>query len=221
MPARNSPLTAPPPPTRSAIVDAADALFYHRGYAHTSFADIAGAVGISRGNFYYHFRTKDEILDAVIAGRIERTRTMLAEWGGGAESPLGRIRAFVHIVLRNQADIERYGCPVGTLTAEMAKLGHPARAEAATLFVLFRDWLREQFQAMGAGSDADALALHVLVWSQGVATLANALGDAGLLTAEVARMERWLDEQATRLSPPRALPRPRSRTRSTPHRGRA
>jgi TetR/AcrR family transcriptional repressor of nem operon len=221
MPARNSPLTATPPPTRSAIVDAADALFYQRGYAHTSFADIAGAVGISRGNFYYHFRTKDEILDAVIAARVERTRTMLVQWGDGAESPLERIRAFVHIVLRNQADIERYGCPVGTLTAEMAKLGHPARAEAATLFALFRDWLRGQFEAMGAGSDADALALHVLIWSQGVATLANALGDAGFLTTEVARMGRWLDEQAKRLTPPRALPRPRSRTRSTPRRGHA
>lgn len=221
MASRSSPLPAPAPPTRSAIVDAADALFYHRGYAHSSFADIAEAVGISRGNFYYHFRTKDEILDAVIAARIERTRTMLAEWSEGAESPLGRIRAFVHIVLRNRVDIERYGCPVGTLTAEMAKLGHPARAEAATLFALFRDWLRGQFEAMGAGSDADALALHVLVWSQGVATLANALGDVGLLTAEVGRMGHWLDEQAKRLAPPRSPPRPRGRTRASPRRGHA
>ncbi|MEK9971095.1 MAG: helix-turn-helix domain-containing protein, partial [Ferrovibrio sp.] len=48
--------------TRDDIVEAADGLIYRRGYDHTSFADIADAVRISRGNFYYHFRTKDEIL---------------------------------------------------------------------------------------------------------------------------------------------------------------
>ena len=53
--------------TREQITAAADELFYRRGYEYTSFADIAAAVNLSRGNFYYHFKTKDEILDAVIA----------------------------------------------------------------------------------------------------------------------------------------------------------
>ncbi|TNF20020.1 MAG: TetR/AcrR family transcriptional regulator, partial [Pseudomonadales bacterium] len=56
--------------TRERIVSEADRLFYERGYEHTSFADIADAVGISRGNFYYHFKSKDEILDAVIGDRM-------------------------------------------------------------------------------------------------------------------------------------------------------
>ena len=47
-------------PTRDQIVQAADRLFYRQGYEHTSFSDIADAVQISRGNFYYHFKTKDE-----------------------------------------------------------------------------------------------------------------------------------------------------------------
>ena len=55
--------------TRDQIVEAADQLFYQNGYERTSFSDIAEAVHISRVNFYYHFRTKDEILDAVIGLR--------------------------------------------------------------------------------------------------------------------------------------------------------
>ena len=51
--------------TRDHIVEIADQLFYQQGYEHTSFADIAEAVNISRGNFYYHFKAKDEILNAV------------------------------------------------------------------------------------------------------------------------------------------------------------
>jgi AcrR family transcriptional regulator len=38
-------------PTREYIIEAADQLFYQRGYEHTSFSDIADAVQISRGNF--------------------------------------------------------------------------------------------------------------------------------------------------------------------------
>ena len=58
--------------TREHIVRAADELFYKQGFEHTSFADVAHAVGISRGNFYYHFKTKDEILAAVIGAEPDR-----------------------------------------------------------------------------------------------------------------------------------------------------
>ncbi|WP_198347572.1 TetR/AcrR family transcriptional regulator [Nocardia terrae] len=55
-------------------------MFYHRGFEQTSFASIAEVVQLSRGNFYHHFKAKDDLLDAVIATRLEETRTMLAQW---------------------------------------------------------------------------------------------------------------------------------------------
>lgn len=67
--------------TRQHIVEAADDLFYRQGFAHTSFADIAKAVNISRSNFYHHFKTKDDMLDAVIQNRLNKTEQMLADWG--------------------------------------------------------------------------------------------------------------------------------------------
>lgn len=181
--------------TREQIVDAANRLFYEHGYEHTSFASIAETVGISRGNFYYHFKTKDEILDAVIDARLSSTRQMLAGWRDGAATPLDRVFRFVEIVVTNQHDIEQYGCPVGTLTNELAKLDHPARPHAVGVFEVFRSWLREQFEELGAGVDADDLALHVLTFSQGAATLSNALGDRAYVQREVDRLERWLRDR--------------------------
>ncbi len=96
-----------PRATRKQIVEAADRLFYQRGYAHTSFTDIAAAVNISRGNFYYHFKTKDEILDAVIDLRLENTRKMLEEWEEAAETPEECVRRYIHILIANQDKIER------------------------------------------------------------------------------------------------------------------
>jgi len=179
-------------PTRDSIVQAADALFYERGFEHTSFADIADAVKISRGNFYYHFKTKDEILTAVIAARLGRTRTMLMQWETDGESPQERIRLFITLLMRNQAKIMRHGCPVGTLCTELAKLGHPGHGEANAILDLFRVWLRGQFQEMGRGEDADALALHLLARSQGVAVLAQSLRDKDFVRQEVGLMSAWV-----------------------------
>lgn len=179
--------------TREQIVEAADHLFYRQGFEHTSFSDIAEVVNISRGNFYYHFKTKDEILDAVIDRRLADRREILARWEAMAETPAERIRCFIDILIANKADIKRYGCPVGTLSSELAKLNHAAQGEAKDLFTLFRRWLRRQFEQLGRKADADALAMHVLARSQGVAILANAYGEEKFIKREVQEMHDWLD----------------------------
>ncbi|WP_202844194.1 TetR/AcrR family transcriptional regulator [Luteimonas saliphila] len=183
--------------TRAAIVAVADRLFYEQGFAHTSFSDIAAAVGISRGNFYYHFRSKDEILDAVIGLRARATRDMIASWDAIAADPAARILCYIRIVVANRGAIVRHGCPVGTLTGELAKLDHPARPGASAIFSEFRQWLAVQFARLGRERDADALAMHVLAFSQGVAVMDNALRDEAFVEREVERMTRWLADVAS------------------------
>ncbi|PAU76515.1 TetR/AcrR family transcriptional regulator [Halomonas salipaludis] len=178
--------------TRDCIIAEADQLFYEQGFEHTTFSQIAEAVGISRGNFYYHFKTKDEILDSVINRRLARTRSMLEEWEVQGDSPGDRIRSFINILIMNRAKIKRYGCPVGTLCSELAKLEHPAKSNANELFTLFRAWLRRQFELLGRHGDADQLAMHLLAASQGVATLASAFQDEEFISSEVGRLNEWL-----------------------------
>lgn len=48
------------------ILDVAEELFTTKGYDNTSTADILERVGIARGTLYYHFKSKEEILDALI-----------------------------------------------------------------------------------------------------------------------------------------------------------
>ncbi len=181
--------------TRQQIVEAADRLFYEGGFEATAFADIAATIGISRGNFYYHFKTKDEILDAVIAQRVERTRMLLAAWQRAGNTPLDHLRSFAGMLITNRAKIMLYGCPVGTLSAELAKLDHAALDRAAGIFSLFREWLADRFAALGRASDADTLAMHLLMRSQGIATLAAAFRDEAFIRREFAAINMWIDEQ--------------------------
>lgn len=51
---------------RNEILDVAEKLFCEKGFDHTSTNDILNEIGIARGTLYYHFKSKEDILDAMI-----------------------------------------------------------------------------------------------------------------------------------------------------------
>lgn len=51
---------------KNEILDVAEELFTQKGFDDTSTNDIINAIGIARGTLYHHFKSKEEILDAVI-----------------------------------------------------------------------------------------------------------------------------------------------------------
>lgn len=186
--------------TRDLIINTADELFYQRGFEFTSFAHIAEAVGISRGNFYHHFKSKDEILSAVIVRRMDNTRKLLERWEQQAPTPEARIRQFIQILIMNQAKIQRYGCPVGSLCSELAKLEHGLHPNALELLVLFREWLIVQFVALGLTKKANEFAMHLLAASQGIAVMASSFRDTDFVRREVKALEAWLSQVVSEVS---------------------
>lgn len=178
--------------TRQQIVTAADDLFYRQGFECTSFADITSTVKISRGNLYHHFKVKDDILDAVIEARLSRIQDMLGQWITDGATPTKRIESYIRSLLVNWSFIRDYGCPVGTLCSELAKLDHAAKEDAVKLFVLFREWLKKQFLALNTKDDPDELAMQMLAWGQGVAAMGNAFKDLQYVEREVQKTCDWL-----------------------------
>lgn len=63
---------------RNEILDVAERLFGTKGFDHTSTNDILNEIGIARGTLYYHFKSKEDILDAMIE-RITRQLTAKAK----------------------------------------------------------------------------------------------------------------------------------------------
>lgn len=56
----------PSPGTRGRILDAAARIFRARGYSDTTMNDIADALGIKSASIYYHFKSKDDIVEEVL-----------------------------------------------------------------------------------------------------------------------------------------------------------
>lgn len=68
---------------KNEILDAASSLFIDKGYDGTSTNDILDAVGIARGTLYHHFKSKEDIMDALIT---RQTETLIAAAQNVAEN---------------------------------------------------------------------------------------------------------------------------------------
>ena len=62
---------------REQFVQAAQQLFYTKGYENTSVNDIISAVGVSKGAFYHHFDSKEAVLVAVVSALATRTKAII------------------------------------------------------------------------------------------------------------------------------------------------
>ncbi len=51
---------------KNEILDTAEALFFTKGYEKTTINDILNEIGIAKGTFYYYFKSKDEVMDAIV-----------------------------------------------------------------------------------------------------------------------------------------------------------
>jgi len=174
------------------VVEAADQLFYQKGYNLTSFSDIAAASKIPRGNLNYHFSTKSEVLVAVIEYRVSEMRKMLSRWEEEYKTPMKRLQRYAQISTNVKKEVIHYGCPMGTLNSELGKVQHDLQAITKEQFKVFEQWIQKQFQLMGCGKNAADLTMHLMVWTQGVASMAYIHQDTRLIQREAKSIAAWL-----------------------------
>lgn len=182
--------------TQQRIVLAASQLFYRKGYNRTSFSDVVEEAGVPRGNIYYYFKTKDDILKAVVKHRLNLTQTMLQEWEKNIREPLDRLERFVQIMYDSTPALLSSGCPMGSLNVELAKDQPELQREAKKLFDMFQRWLARQFIDLGYPDEAHDLSLQLLARGQGLIVIAQVYQDPGFLERGTKEINRWLENLA-------------------------
>jgi TetR/AcrR family transcriptional repressor of nem operon len=182
--------------TRAEILDHAARLFRLRGHAGTNIDDIMLAAGLTRGAFYAHFTSKDDLFaEAIRAGHglLRQLRT---------GEPPAVLKAYL-----DKADLAAtgQGCTLAALPGDVARAPLAARlAYANILYATIAELARGRRRKL----DADATVAAIL--AVGAVTLARASGDT--------RLGDWLLRCAGRaalaLLKPRASPaKRRSRSR--------
>jgi len=180
------------PGKRERLIAAAVRLLHQQGVERTTLAEIANAADVPVGNVYYWFKTKDDIIAAVIAAHAEMIKTTLAAIDAKHRSPKGRLKALVRELANQSETVAQHGCPLGSLCSELDKRVNPSSFEVAELLRLPIEWAETQFRALGR-RDAHELAVDLLATYEGSALLTNTMRDPEVLRRAARRIDKWLD----------------------------
>jgi len=183
--------------TRDQILDAASRLMHVRGYHGTSLDDVLKETGVGKGNFYYYFKSKEDlgyaIIDRVVKSFV--ARTLEPAFGDPDGNPLDQIAA----LLDNVADAHRGrngvgGCLMGNLACELSDIHEGFRQRLAGIFGL---WRARMAAALRRGQETAELRADFD--ATGAAQFLVAALEGALLMTKVTRDVSVLDKCAEEL----------------------
>jgi TetR/AcrR family transcriptional regulator, transcriptional repressor for nem operon len=182
------------PGKRERLITSAADLLHRQGVERTTLAEIAHAADVPPGNVYYYFKTRDDLVHAVIEAQVQQVRALLARLDARS-TPIARLKGLAESGTSNGPIIVEHGCPLGGLSYELNKHDAELGADAARPLRTIVEWAEGQFRELGQRNPG-AVAVTFLSAIQGAALLANAFGDEQLLKREIRRIERWVDSLA-------------------------
>ncbi len=182
--------------TRDQILNAAARLMHVKGYQSTSLDDVLRESGVGKGNFYYYFRSKEDLGYAII-DRITRAfvdRTLGPAFADAQADPITQIDAFLDRVLEAQRQRNCVGgCVMGNLACELSDVHEGFRQRLAGIFDVWRTRLADAVgrgQSQGrirAAADASRVAQFLVAGLEGAILLSK-------VTRDITVMERCVEE---------------------------
>ena len=183
--------------TRRRIIDAAYELFWRSGFARTSIDSIAARSGLTKRTVYSYFRSKDDLLAAVLAhhGELAMKRLrrigdrMPADLDGMIDSFFGQLAGWVSATPRWS------GSGFTRVVVELADLpGHPARAIAQKAKAATESWLADRL-AKACVSRPKAHARDIMLLMEGSMALMLIHGDRSYIEAASRAAKRLVRER--------------------------
>ena len=188
--------------TRDQILNAASRLIHVQGYQSTSLDDVLRESGVGKGNFYYYFKSKEDLGYAII-DRIRRAfveRGLGPAFGDTAADPVGQLHGFFDRVLDSQRQRNCVGgCAIGNLACELSDVHEGFRQQLAGIFDVYRDHVAEAIrrgqQSGRLRPDADAVRIAQFL----VGALEGAIL-LGKVTRDITVIERCVEELKAHLT---------------------
>src|ERR1700693_464850 len=177
---------------RDRLIEAAKAKFYQQGVARTTLADIAQQAQVPLGNVYYHFRTKEALVEAVVQAHTQELQSLFRKWERNAD-PCQRLLALLQTAREQEHVLARYGCPHGSLCQELDKEDGQLVNVAAQIFQVYLDWTETQFRLLGKDEqETRDLAIDLISSLQGTYVLTAIFRSPELLERKLQRLEMWI-----------------------------
>ena len=192
--------------SKTKLLDATLKVVRAKGYSATRIEDICAEAGLTKGSFFHHFRSKEDLALAAVAHWGARTTAFFADASYHDQSdPLDRLIAYVEFRKAIMTgELPEFTCFLGTIVQETyvthadinAACERILTAHARTLEADIREAMR-QYQVRGDWS-AETLALHIQGVIQGGFILAKAMGSAAVAAESLDHLRRYLEQTFSR-----------------------
>jgi len=182
-------------------LDAALSVIRTKGYSATSVDELCAAAGVTKGAFFHHFKSKDELGVAAADHWSDMTGARFADAPYHDQAaPLDRVLGYLEFRKRLlQGGVPEFTCLVGTMVQETYETTPAIRkacersitGHAATLEADIESAMRER--NMAPDWTAQSLALHTQAVIQGAFILAKATGGAAIAADSIAHLRRYVE----------------------------
>jgi TetR/AcrR family transcriptional repressor of nem operon len=174
--------------TRDRIVAAAAQLIHERGVAGTTTEEVRDSAGVSSSQLYHYFKDKMALVRAVIAYQTDAVLDAQGEFLGHLDN-MRALRQWRDLLVKDQRERGcAGGCPLGTLSSEIAEIVPEFRFDLNRAFTRWEDGIHSGLRAMHErgelrkDADPDRLAAALLAAVQG-----------GLLLTQIRRNTKPLE----------------------------
>ena len=116
---------------RAELIEKSALLFRTKGYDNTTVRDIAAAAGVQAGSWFYHFKTKQDILAAIMEQGMERSLAEIEAIASQTLPPREMLRRLVEVHLHTLLAPDHHF--IAVLLYEWRSLDEPARARLVAL----------------------------------------------------------------------------------------
>jgi TetR/AcrR family transcriptional repressor of nem operon len=198
--------------SKTKLLDAALKVVRARGYSATRIEDVCAEAGLTKGSFFHHFKSKEDLaLAAVAHWDAHASQIFAAAPYHDAADPLSRLIAYVEFrkaILTG--DLPDFTCFAGTIIQEAYRThpdvsaacernisGHARTLEADIRAAMLERGVRGDWTPEG-------LALHIQAVIQGGFILAKAKGDAAIAAESLDHLRRYLELLFERLGKARS-----------------
>ncbi|WP_445682063.1 TetR/AcrR family transcriptional regulator [Radicibacter daui] len=155
--------------TRERIVEAAGKLFYGEGIRAVSLDAVAEKAGVTKRTFYYHFRSKDDLVAAYLEARDQPNLALFQRWFAVAEGDLpARVEGIFQNLARSARHPKWKGCGFLRTSVELVNLpGHPAMVAGRAHKKRVESWLSEMLEPEVGTGAAEPLAQQLILLMDG------------------------------------------------------
>jgi len=191
--------------TREKILDAAQELILDRGYVGMTVEHVLDRVGITKGAFFHHFKTKDDLAKALLQRFADRDAQVYRETRERAEKlsddPLQQMLIFIRIFEDMFGDLkEPYpGCLFASYIYELQQFDDETRGLIEESFRKWRELLKEKFEAIArkypprARIDAASLADAFTVVLEGAFITGKAMNEPSVISEQLRHFRNYVE----------------------------